>query len=134
MSDVDDRPVYHCHTKARRHKNVTGTLPGGQVIPYTFTDTQLVVCAGLLVGLLAFRRVWGPLLPLPLQIIVILGLPVAAYFGLRYWAPEDRSPLRYLLGVATHLTSPTHGRANGRAVRLGTTTVVSGRFFCSGSR
>jgi hypothetical protein len=131
VTDVDDRPVYRCHTTARRHQNVTGTM-GGHVLPWTFTDVQLIVCPTILIGLLFFRSRWGPYLPLPLQIIVVLGLPFAAYMGLRFWQPEDRSPLRYLLGVVSHTLAPTHGRVNGRTVRLGTTTTVGGRFFCSG--
>lgn len=125
---------YVCHTwtKARRHPKVVGVI-GGKVMPWPSTNTQLMAFIVTAVVMLRTRAMWGAVLPVPLQALLIGGAPIAAWWGARYWKPEDREPLRAIVGGANYAFRPRQGSRNGRPVRLGA-DVVTARFFCSGSR
>lgn len=123
--------VCHVYTKARRHPKVIGVI-GGKVMPYVSTNAQLGAFIGTALFLLKFRRLYG-FLPIPLQLIVIVGLPVGAWFAVRFWQPDDRSPLGFVAAGAAYLTRPRQGRRRGRAVRISARgRAAGGNFFFSG--
>lgn len=135
MSALDERPSITCvaYTKARRHPHVVGVI-GGKVMPWPSTNTQLGAFIGTALFLLKFRSIWGAFIPVVFQFILIVGLPCLAWWAVRYWHPDDRSPARYAVGVAAYALRPKQGRRNGRAIRLGRARALPARFFCAGIR
>jgi hypothetical protein len=134
MTALEERPSITCvaYTKARRHPHVVGVI-GGKVMPWPSTNTQLGAFIGVALFLLKFRPIWGAILPIPLQLITIISLPCLAWWGVRYWHPDDRSPARYAAGVAMYAMRPKGGRVNGKALRLGRPRAVPALFFCAGA-
>lgn len=123
----------HAYTKARRHPKVIGVI-GGKVMPWPSTTTQLGVFLATAIGLAKFRSLWGAFLPMPLQAVLIMGLPCLAWWAVRYWRPEDREPMRAARGFANYAMRPRGGSRHGRQVRMGRGTVVVGQFFLAGIR
>ncbi len=135
MTALEERPSITCvaYTKARKHPHVVGVI-GGKVMPWPSTNTQLGAFIGVALLLLKFRGLWGAFLPLPLQLIAIISLPCLAWWGVRYWHPDDRAPGRYAAGVAMYALRAKQGKVNGKSLRLGHGRQVRALFFFAGAR
>lgn len=120
-AEADGEPIGRCYTKARRAPLVHGVirdvnggrgirLPGG---PYTLT--QLAAIVSTFVVLIATRAIWGG--NGLTDVAVLIGLPFAAAFLLRFLHIDGRNPAAALLSVAVMLTGPRWGRLHGRPFR-----------------
>lgn len=122
----------HVYTRARKHPKLTGVI-GGHVMPFVSTNTQLTVTIGSTLLLLKLHRFWAFLPPL-LQLVLVVVVPVGAWFGVRHWQPDDRSPLRFTGAFLAYVLRPRGGRRNGRPVHInGRGVSAGGHFFFSGS-
>ncbi|MFE5301889.1 hypothetical protein [Streptomyces sp. NPDC056632] len=120
-AEADGELIGRCYTKARRAPLVQGVIRdvnGGRVIrlpggPYTLT--QLAAIVTTFVILILTRTVWDGhgLMDAPL----LLGLPFAAAFALRYLHIDGRNPAAALVSVMTMLTGPRCGQLHGRPYR-----------------
>jgi len=135
MTVVEERPAITCaaYTQARRHPHVVGVI-GGKVMPWPSTNTQLGAFIGVALFLLKTPPMWGAILPIPLQLIFIIAAPCLAWWGVRYWHPDDRSPARYAAGIAVYAMRSKQGKVDGKALRLGQHRPVRGSFYCAGLR
>lgn len=107
-------PVIRCrtYTYARRYPLVIGKI-GGAALWWPLSVTQLAtLCAALLVMHVS-RGVWAGRSPL-FNLIVGLGAPAAAAWGVRHLRLEGRSPFATALGALALLTAPRTGRTHGR--------------------
>lgn len=131
-----ETPPIICHvwTAARKHPKMIGVI-GGHAMPFVSTYAQAGAFIGTLLALLVTRsRFWGHIVAGPLQIILVIGLPFAAWFAVRLWHPDDRSPTGYLGAAVNFMLRPRHGRRRGSAVHLPARgRAAGGKFFFSGS-
>ncbi|MER6075914.1 hypothetical protein ABT187_45655 [Streptomyces sp. NPDC001817] len=119
--DIDEEFVGRCYTKARRAPLVHGVirsvnggpnlrLPGG---PYTLTQLAAIVIS---VGLLILTRpVWGG--HGVGDVVVLIGVPFGAAFGMRHLHIDGRNPAAAATSVVMMLGAPRWGRIHGRPFR-----------------
>lgn len=108
--------ICRTYTTARRHPKVVGVISGWRM-PFPSTNAQLGVFLGTAILLVKTRPLWGLVVPGFLQVLFMVGVPVAGWWAVRYWRPDGRDPLKASLGILTYLSRPRHGRHNGRATR-----------------
>lgn len=105
------------YTYARRYPLVIGQIGGWSPWWGPWTLWQYTAATTVLVLLMATRGVWGALLPGPLTLAVLLGLPLAAGWALRRTTIEGRRPHRALAGLAAVWLAPPGGMLAGRPYR-----------------
>lgn len=128
MSDTEGI-ICRTYTAFRRHEKVVGVI-AGNVMPATSTTTQMVVVLVSALLLVKTRGVWGGFVPIPLQVLLVVGVPIAGWFAVKYWHPEGRSPGKAAIGALAYVSRPRLGSANGRALSRPRGVVCSGRVFC----
>lgn len=108
--------IGRCYTKARRTPLVVGSVPGGAGRslrlpggPYTLTQLAAIVTAFVL--LILARPIWGG--HGLMDVVVLLGAPFAAAFGLRHLHIDGRNPAAAAASVAVMLAGPRSGRLHG---------------------
>ncbi|MEU8632501.1 hypothetical protein AB0C38_10060 [Amycolatopsis sp. NPDC048633] len=93
-----------------------GYLPGG---PYTVTQGALFLVLLVVVWKLPLLDWLGP---------ARWGLPLSAVF-VRRARIESRTPLGWLVGIATHLLAPSGGMLGGRAFRAARPSCARGWLY-----
>lgn len=117
MSDSTPEPVLlTTYTGARRYPKVVGVIMGW-VSPWPSTAAQMGLMLGLAVALLWTRPVWGAFVPAPLQVVIVIAVPIAGWWAVRFWKPEGREPAQALSGLVSYLSRPRLGVVNGQRVR-----------------
>jgi len=106
--------VCYSYTFARRYPLVIGKIGGWAPLWGPATPTQYGVAVGSAIALLWTRQYWG-ILPGPLNLLIIVGIPFALAWAVRSARFEHRAPMRALAGLVTLFTAPPKGRVNGRA-------------------
>ena len=101
-------------THARRHPKVLGKV-GGWTLPVQLSVAQLVVLFVGYVVLAITQPLWG--LFGGLNTFLLVGLPMAAAWGVRRARVEGRDVLRWLVGHASFLATPKCGVRRGRPIR-----------------
>lgn len=105
--------VCRSYTHARRHPLVIGKIQG-YTLPSPWTPTQLGVLVASFLALLWSRPVWAHLGGL-LNLVVLLGVPMALMWCARHLRMEGRSPLRMGMGALAYVARPRQGTVHGRA-------------------
>lgn len=115
MSDEPEGMTCRSYTHARRHPQVVGVI-GGHVMPFPSTNAQLgaFICAAIV--LLKTRFLWATFIPTVGQIIIVVGLPVGAWWAVRFWHPEGREPFKAVIGGFNYALRPRLGSLDGRSV------------------
>lgn len=107
--------VCRSYTFARRYPLVIGKIAGWAPLWGPATPTQYAVAVGSALLLLWTRGLWGRVLPGPVGLFVVVGVPFGLAWAMRAARFEHRAPARALLGLLTLVTTPPRGRVNGRA-------------------
>jgi hypothetical protein len=100
--------------------NIAGWTP-----PFQLSLPQLAVLVVVFLLEMQTWKMWAPLLPRSVALIVAVGLPCALAWAVRRARVEGRSLARTGLGWLMLLSTPSEGRVGGRpyhparAVRLG---------------
>ncbi len=119
-----------CYTKARRHPKVVGSVQG-HALPFGLIlwTIQVAVLVGAFVSMMWTRSVWGQVVPGGIgQLVVLVAVPAALTWAVRFARMEGRSPLYMLLGAAGYARRRLAGvHVAGRAVRDRQRSVVRGR-------
>ncbi|PVC81996.1 hypothetical protein [Streptomyces sp. CS014] len=126
---TDEVLVGRCYTKARRLPLVMGELSGFRLWGGPYSVTQLVTMVIVLGLMMLLHPLWAHYGLL--NAALLIGVPFAAAFLVRYLPTEGRNPLMVLGGAAGVLTAG-QGRIAGRPLRrrhrqvpvLGTCTVA----------
>lgn len=111
---TDEVMVGRCYTKARRLPLVMGELSGFRLWGGPYSVTQLVTMVIVLGLMLLLHPLWAHYGLLNAALLV--GVPFAAAFIVRYLPTEGRNPLMVLGGAAGALTAG-QGRIAGRPLR-----------------
>ena len=112
---TDDSVACRSYTHARRHPVVIGKIQG-YTLPSPWTPTQLGVLVASFLVLLWTRPVWAHLGGF-LNLLVLLGVPVALMWCVRHLRMEGRSPARMGMGALAYVVRPRGGSLHGRAQR-----------------
>ncbi|GAA1923652.1 hypothetical protein [Streptantibioticus ferralitis] len=109
--------VGRTYTKARRRTKVTGQWPGGGYLPFgPYTNTQLGVMVGSFALLAVVMYVADPFGWL-VDLVLLVGVPVALGFAVRTVQVQGRNPLLAAASAVLLLTAPERGRLHGRPVK-----------------
>ncbi|MGQ4732588.1 hypothetical protein ACUN3E_33655 [Streptomyces sp. Ju416(a)] len=111
---ADEVLVGRCYTKARRLPLVMGELSGFRLWGGPYSVTQLVTMVIVLGLMLLLHPLWAHYGLL--NAVLLIGVPFAAAFLVRYLPTEGRNPLMVLGGAVGVLTGG-QGRIAGRPVR-----------------
>lgn len=128
MSTAHTEPVYdneligRCYTKARRTPLVVGSVPGGggrslRLPGGPYTLTQLAAIVVTFIVLILTRSLWGG--HGLTDVVILLGAPFGAAFGLRRLHIDGRNPAAAAASVVVMLTCPRWGRLHGRPYKPG---------------
>lgn len=112
MSD-EAEVICRTYTHARRHPKVVGII-GGWRSPWPSTNAQMGVLLGTAIVLVKTRPLWGLVVPAPLQFLIVVGLPIAGWWAVRFARVEGREPARAALGALNYATRPRGGSVDGR--------------------
>jgi hypothetical protein len=107
--------VGRCYTKARRLPLVVGELSGFRLWGGPYSVTQLVTMVVVLGVMLLLHPLWAHYGLLNAALLV--GVPFAVSFVVRYLPAEGRNPLMALGGATGVLVAPGQGRIAGRPLR-----------------
>lgn len=116
------------YTRARKYPKVVGVIMGW-VSPWPSTAAQMAVLLGSAIGLLWTRRVWGIVVPSFLQVVMVVGLPIAGWWAVRFWKPEQREPAQAMAGALSYFGRPRLGAVNGRRIRVSRGVAVTQVLF-----
>ncbi|MEG9553377.1 hypothetical protein V5N34_35450 [Streptomyces baarnensis] len=111
---ADEVLVGRCYTKARRLPLVMGELSGFRLWGGPYSVTQLVTMVIVLGLMLLLHPLWANYGLLNAALLIVV--PFAAAFLVRYLPTEGRNPLMVLGGAAGVLTAG-QGRIGGRPLR-----------------
>ncbi|MFF8790793.1 hypothetical protein [Streptomyces sp. NPDC015125] len=110
--------VGRCYTRARRHQNVVGRLPGGGRIwggPYTVP--QIVIAVVALAALALTRGLWAH--HGLLDVVPLLGVPYGLALVVGRINIDGRNPFAVAASAAGLLLGASAaGRINGRPLRM----------------
>ncbi len=112
---TDDSVACRSYTHARRHPLVIGKIQG-YTLPSPWTPAQLGVLVASFLVLLWTRPVWAHLGGF-LNLLVLLGVPIALMWCVRHLRMEGRSPARMAMGALSYVARPRGGSLHGRAHR-----------------
>lgn len=133
MSDGPrEQIVCATYTHARRHPLVLGNI-AGWTPPFQLSLPQMGVLVVVFLLEMQTWRLWAPLLPRSVALVVAVGLPCGLAWAVRRARVEGRSLARTGLGWLMLLSTPASGRVGGRpyhaarAVRLGTAQMYVAR-------
>lgn len=122
-----------CYTQARRHPEVLGRV-GRTVLPFQLTAAGLISGVGSFVVLVWSWAVWAWLLPSPIPVLVVLGVPTVLGRLAQVSMIEGRSPFQAAAGVLRYGFRARAGVVAGRPVRRGARQRVDGRLYVRGGR
>ncbi|MGW8985086.1 hypothetical protein ACWGQ9_20770 [Streptomyces parvus] len=111
---ADEVLVGRCYTKARRLPLVMGELSGFRLWGGPYSVTQMVTMVIVLGLMLLLHPLWAHYGLL--NAVLLIGVPFAAAFIVRYLPTDGRNPLMVLGGAAGVLTAG-QGRIAGRPLR-----------------
>lgn len=111
---VDDAIECRTYTHARRFPLVVGQI-GGYYLPVPWTPPQLLTAFGTFLLLLTTRRVWAHF-GVVVNIAILVSLPLALSWLVRYLRVEGRSTARAAAGFARYLSRSRTGKLHGRPV------------------
>ncbi|MFC0429941.1 hypothetical protein [Kutzneria buriramensis] len=117
MSAEDEVIVRRTYTRARRFTQWVRWVMGYQ-LPVALQAAQFVTGVGTLALLIQTRAYWAGGMPWSLQILLILGLPVAVGVATRYLRTDGTGPAAVAAGLLSLATAPISGRVNGRTLTL----------------
>jgi len=106
--------VLRSYTHARRFPMVIGRI-AQFTLPWPLTPLQLAVFVGTVWLLVSLREVWPPL-PMVVNLLVLVGVPVGLTWSVRHLRVEGRSPLVALAGRVGMVFAPRTGRLHGQPV------------------
>jgi hypothetical protein len=108
-----DKIICATYTHARRHPLVLGHI-AGWTPPFQLSLPQLGVLVVVVLVEMKTWRLWGPLLPRSVAVMVAVGLPCGLAWAVRRARAEGRSLARTVLGWVMLLSTPRAGRVGGR--------------------
>jgi hypothetical protein len=117
VSAEDEVIVRRTYTRARRFTQWVRWIMGYQ-LPVALQAAQFVTGVGTLALLIQTRAYWAGGMPWSLQILLILGLPVAVGVATRYLRTDGTGPAAVAAGLLSLATAPIRGRVNGRTLTL----------------
>jgi hypothetical protein len=117
VSAEDEVIVRRTYTRARRFTQWVRWIMGYQ-LPVALQAAQFVTGVGTLALLIQTRAYWAGGMPWSLQILLILGLPVAVGVATRYLRTDGTGPAAVAAGLLSLATAPVRGRVNGRTLTL----------------
>ena len=117
MNAEDEVVIRRTYTRARRFTQWVRWIMGYQ-LPVALQAAQFVTGVGTLALLIQTRAYWAGVMPWSLQILLILGLPVAVGVATRYLRTDGTGPAAVAAGLLSLATAPIRGRVNGRTLTL----------------
>jgi hypothetical protein len=106
-----------CYTHARRHPEVLGRI-GRTVLPVQVTAPALMTwCVSFVALVVSWARWWGALVPVPLAVLVIVGVPLGLGWLAMVTSIGGRNPFLAAGGVVRYVLRVRAGVVNGRPVR-----------------
>lgn len=121
QNDQDQRLTGRFYTRARRFKQVLGSLPDGtRIIGGPYSYTQIVVFLGAVILGWATRGLWGTESTIR-DLIVLIAVSVGLMVVIGKLPSSRRSLLKLLGGAMNLLSHPgPGGKYQGRPVKLST--------------
>lgn len=117
------------YTYARRYPLVIGKIGGWYPWWGPASIPQYAVGVAALLLLVQTRGVWAQL-SAPVNLLVIVAVPLLLAWSARRLRIEGRPPLRSLAGFAACWLAPRHGTVHGRPHRPARSARVAGTAVC----
>ena len=113
------------YTYARRYPLVIGKIGGWYPWWGPASIPQYAVGVGAVLVLVQTRGLWAQFSG-PVNLLVVVAVPLLLAWSVRRLRVEGRPPLRSLAGVAAYWLAPRHGAVHGRPRRPARPTRVTG--------